>query len=102
MVLEKLTQTSSTTYPSVDFDLAIVGSGIAGATLACALKNSGLSVVLLEAQPLSAAVTRRQAYNLSILSGRIFAGIGVWDKILPQITTYRQIRLSDADHAGIV
>jgi len=102
MVLEHLTQTSSTTYPSVDFDLAIVGGGIAGATLACALKNSGLSVVLLEAQPQSTAVTRRQAYNLSLLSGRIFAGIGVWDKILPEITTYRQIRLSDADHAGIV
>jgi 2-octaprenyl-6-methoxyphenol hydroxylase len=43
-----------------------------------------------------------QAYNLSILSGRIFQGIGVWDKILPQITTYQQIRLSDADYAGIV
>ncbi|HAG85360.1 MAG TPA: 2-octaprenyl-6-methoxyphenyl hydroxylase, partial [Cyanobacteria bacterium UBA12227] len=70
--------------------------------LACALKNSGLRIVLIEAQPPSVAVARKQAYALSLLSGRIFKGIGVWDKILPQITTYRQIRLSDADYRGIV
>jgi len=85
-----------------DYDLAIVGGSIVGATLACALKNYGLSVVLIETQPQSVAVARRQAYALSILSGRIFAGIGVWEKILPQITNFRQIRLSDADHKGIV
>ncbi|HBB30671.1 MAG TPA: 2-octaprenyl-6-methoxyphenyl hydroxylase, partial [Cyanobacteria bacterium UBA9273] len=43
-----------------------------------------------------------QAYALSLLSGQIFQGIGVWDKILPQIATYRQIRLSDAEYKGIV
>ncbi|NER24610.1 MAG: FAD-dependent hydroxylase [Symploca sp. SIO1C2] len=84
------------------YDLAIVGGSIVGATLACALKNSGLTVALIESQPQSVAVARRQAYALSILSGRIFAGIGVWDKILPQITDFRQICLSDADHNGIV
>ena len=85
-----------------DYDLAIVGGSIVGATLACALKNSGLTVVLIETQTQSVAVARRQAYALSILSGRIFAGIGVWDKILPQITNFQQIRLSDAEHQGIV
>lgn len=102
MVLEQLTQTSPQLSQGFDYDVAIAGSGIAGATLACALKASGLSVVIIEAQPQSAAVARRQAYNLSILSGHIFEAIGVWDKILPQITSYRQIRLSDADHAGVV
>jgi 2-octaprenyl-6-methoxyphenol hydroxylase len=102
MALEQLTQTLPRTQQGFDYDLAIVGGGIAGATLACALKNSKLSVVLIEAQPPSVAAVKPQAYNLSILSGRIFQGIGVWDKILPQITTYRHIRLSDGDHAGIV
>ena len=107
MALKQLSQTISTpqkpTPPQgFDYDLAIVGGGIVGTTLACALKNSGLSVVLIEAQPLSVEAKKPQAYNLSLLSGRIFEGIGVWAKILPQITTYRQIRLSDADHAGIV
>ncbi|HEY9829862.1 MAG TPA: FAD-dependent hydroxylase, partial [Stenomitos sp.] len=58
--------------------------------------------VLIEAQPPSVAVARRQAYALSLLSGRILQGIGIWDKILPQITSYQQIRLSDSDHPGIV
>jgi len=102
MVLQQLTKTTPVTPLGFDYDLAIVGGSIAGATLACALKNSGLSVVLIEAQPQSVAVQRRQAYALSILSGRILEGIGVWDKILPQITTYQQIRLSDADYAGVV
>jgi 2-octaprenyl-6-methoxyphenol hydroxylase len=102
MVLEQLAKTSSSNHQSFDYDVAIAGGSIAGATLACALKNSGLKVVLIEAQPQSVAVARRQAYNLSILSGRIFEGIGVWDKILPQITTYKHIRLSDADYPGIV
>ncbi len=102
MALEQLYQTPSTTQQGLDYDLAIVGGGIAGATLACALKNSGLRIVLIEAQLQSVAVERRQAYALSLLSGRIFKGIGVWDKILPQITTYRQIRLSDTDYPSVV
>ncbi len=102
MALEQLTQTTSTTQPGFDYDLAIVGGGIVGATLASALRHSGLSVVLIETQPQPVVVERRQAYALSLLSGRIFKGIGVWDKILPQITTFRQIRLSDADHSGVV
>ncbi len=85
-----------------DYDLAIVGGGIVGLTLACALKDSGLSVVLIEAKPDSVAAAKGQAYAVHLLSGRIFEGIGVWDKILPQIATFRQIRLSDADHPSVV
>jgi 2-octaprenyl-6-methoxyphenol hydroxylase len=107
MALKQLSQTPSTLptpTPQLgfDYDLAIVGGGIVGSTLACALKNSGLSVVLIEAQPPSVEAVKPQAYNLSLLSERIFKGIGVWDKILPEVTTYQQIRLSDADHAGTV
>src|ERR687885_50885 len=102
MALEQLTKTTQTPHQGFDYDLAIAGGGIVGATLACALKNSGLSVVLIEAQPPSVEAVRPQAYNLSLLSGRIFQAIGIWDKILPQMTTYQQIRLSDADHAGVV
>jgi len=102
MAREQLTQTPSIPHTSFDYDLVIAGGSIVGATLACALQNSGLRVVLIEAQPPAVEVVKPQAYNLSILSGRIFQGIGVWEKILPQITTYRQIRLSDADYGGIV
>ncbi|MBE9226486.1 FAD-dependent hydroxylase [Phormidium sp. LEGE 05292] len=86
----------------LDYDLAIVGGGIVGATLAAALKDSGLSVALIEAQVESVSVAKGRAYAISLLSGRIFDGIGIWDKIEPQITTYQQVQLSDADYPKIV
>lgn len=85
-----------------DYDLAIVGGGIIGLTLASALKNSGLSVVLIEAKPNSVAAAKGQAYAVHLISERIFRGIGVWHKILPQIATFGQVRLSDADYPGVV
>lgn len=85
-----------------DYDLAIAGGGIVGLTLACALKDSGLRVVLIEAKPHSVAAAKGQAYAVSLLSSRIFKGIGVWDKILPQIATFNHIRLSDADYPDVV
>ncbi|MEQ8971145.1 MAG: FAD-dependent hydroxylase [Coleofasciculus sp. C1-SOL-03] len=87
---------------TLDYDLVIVGGGIVGATFACALKKSGLRIGLIEAKPQSVAVARRQAYALSLLSGRIFQGIGVWQTIQPQVATYRQIRLSDGDYPKFV
>jgi 2-octaprenyl-6-methoxyphenol hydroxylase len=85
-----------------DCDLAIVGGGIVGATLACALKDSGLKILLIEAQTLERAAAKRQAYALSILSGRIFEGIGVWKDIFPHIGKYSHVRLSDANFPSIV
>ncbi|NEO25663.1 MAG: FAD-dependent hydroxylase, partial [Kamptonema sp. SIO4C4] len=90
------------TTSALDCDLIIVGGGITGATLACALKESGLRITLIEARPLDVVAAKRQAYALTLLSGRIFAGLGVWEDILPQITRFQQIRLSDADYPHIV
>jgi 2-octaprenyl-6-methoxyphenol hydroxylase len=98
-VLPSYTSTSQVVY---DYDLAIVGGGIIGLTLACALKDSGLSVVLIEAKPYSVAAAKGQAYAVHLISERILKGIGVWDKILPQIATFSQVRLSDADYPDIV
>ncbi|MCL2934816.1 MAG: FAD-dependent oxidoreductase, partial [Trichodesmium sp. MAG_R03] len=86
----------------LDYDLVIVGGGIAGTALACALKNSGLKVALVETQSKSVVAGKKLAYNLSLISGRILDGIGVWQEILPKITTYRQISLSDGNYPRTV
>jgi 2-octaprenyl-6-methoxyphenol hydroxylase len=92
-----------TTNPNgYDYDLIIVGGGIVGLTLASALKDSGLSILLIEARVESAAVMKGQAYAVHMLSALIYEGIGVWKKILPNIETYRRVRLSDADYSGVV
>ena len=91
-------QLDSQRSPSLDYDLAIVGGGIVGLTLACALKDSGLRVALIEAQTPEQTAARRQAYAMSLLSGRIFKGIGVWPQISPHITHFQRVRLSDANY----
>jgi 2-octaprenyl-6-methoxyphenol hydroxylase len=85
-----------------DCDVAIVGGGIVGATLGAALKDSGLSTLIIEANPLEVAASREQTYALSPLSGRIFQEIGIWSEIIADLGKYRQIYLSDADDPGIV
>lgn len=86
----------------LEYDLVIVGGGIIGLTLASALKNSSLKVLLIEAKVESAAVAKGQAYAVHMLSAQIYQGIGVWDKILPHIATYRRVCLSDADYPEVV
>jgi len=107
MALTQLNQTISPqpTPPEqrgYDYDLVIVGGGIVGLTLASALKDSGLNILLIEAKVSSAAVAKGQAYAVHMLSALIYKGIGIWDKILPHIAKYRQVRLSDADYPGVV
>lgn len=107
MALTQFNQTTSSQpippeLPGYDYDLVIVGGGIVGLTLAAALKDSGLNILLIEAKVTSLAVSKGQAYAVHMLSALIYKGIGIWDKILPRIAKYRHIRLSDADYPDVV
>ncbi|WP_413198937.1 FAD-dependent hydroxylase [Nostoc piscinale] len=107
MALTQFTQTISPQQPATDkrgydYDLVIVGGGIVGLTLAAALKDSGLNILLIEAKVTSASVAKGQAYAVHLLSALIYQGIGIWDKILPHIAKYRHVRLSDADYPNVV
>ena len=82
--------------PAIHCDVAIVGGGIVGLTLAAALKSSGLKVVIVDASPRQAGLRRRRAYAVTLMSGRILSGLGIWPTVLPQVTTFNTIRLADA------
>ncbi len=82
------------------YDVAIVGGGIVGHTLALALQQSDLKVILIEAQAESLAKNR--SYVLSILSGQIFTNLGIWEQVLPHFSQFSQIQISDADHPTVV
>lgn len=91
--------------PSADrdtFDLAIVGGGIVGLTLAAALKNAGLRVAMIEALPPEQSREKPQAYALSLLSARIWQGIGIWPSLLPHLGKFERIQLSDGFYPGVV
>ncbi|MFM7382880.1 MAG: FAD-dependent hydroxylase, partial [Microcystaceae cyanobacterium] len=83
-------------------DVAIAGGGIVGLTLANALKASGLKIAIVEALPPEVLLKKPQAYALSLLSSRIFRGMGIWQRLETQVGKFSQIRLSDADFSQSV
>ncbi|HAO11036.1 MAG TPA: 2-octaprenyl-6-methoxyphenyl hydroxylase [Planktothrix sp. UBA8407] len=106
MLVQSHSQTESSVVdlskPKIDYDIVIVGGGIVGATLACGLKDSGLKITIVESQQPEVAISKKQAYALTLQTGRILKEIGVWDEILAKITTFDQINLSDSDYPRVV
>lgn len=85
-------------------DVAIVGGGLIGASLACALKSTDLDVAVIEAVPFRSEV--QPSYDEKLLtlapaSKRILDGIGVWSAIEPRgVTPIEHIHISDRGHWG--
>ena len=82
----------------IDCDVAIAGGGLVGASLALALAQLDLSVVLIEAVAVDA--TDQPSFDdrssaLSNGSQRIFAGLGVWSAIARDATPIRRVHISD-------
>lgn len=83
-------------------DVAIVGGGIVGLTLAAALAPGGLRVAVIEAQTAAAAAGRPRAYAFSLTSADIFKGLGLWPQIGPHICHFEQVQLSDGNYPRVV
>ena len=83
---------------SFDTDIAIVGGGLSGPTLALALANAGLSVTVIDAQK---AQTRMapdfdgRSYALALTSVRLLEGIGLWDAVADNAQPMLEIKVTD-------
>ena len=71
-----------------DADLIIVGGGLVGAALALSLKNTALSVILLEGRAptldFDLATWDQRVYAISRASRRLLSQIGAWERIRPE------------------
>ncbi|HEV2237999.1 MAG TPA: UbiH/UbiF/VisC/COQ6 family ubiquinone biosynthesis hydroxylase, partial [Ktedonobacterales bacterium] len=90
-----------------DFDLIIVGGGAVGAALACALKDSSLSIALLDAQAPQAfdnsAELDLRVFALSMASRRILEAVGAWEAIAAaRLSPYREMHVWDARGEGSI
>lgn len=88
---------------SADFDLLIVGGGLVGASLACALRGTGLSIGLIEAVPMAQAAADGESRALALAYGsrRLFERFDVWEAIgRREITPIERIHVSDRGHFG--
>ena len=85
-------------------DVLIIGGGLAGASLACALEGSGLSIEIIEAFPLN--TDTQPCYDdrtvaLSYGSRVIFEAMGLWDAMKDRIESIKTIHISDRGHLGV-
>ncbi len=88
---------------SCDYDILIVGGGLAGNCLALALKDTGLKLAVVEAS------TREQLQNtlagdraLALAAGTVqrLEELGAWQDIKHQATAIKNIHVSDRGHFG--
>lgn len=92
------------------FDIAIVGGGMAGSSLALLLakKIPSLSIALIEALPLGDFTDRStpaalpsyddRSSALSLGSCRIFQTLDIWAELLPYLEPIKQVHVSDRGH----
>jgi len=86
------------------FDLIIIGGGLAGASLACALKHSSLKIAVVEAYPLN--TDSQPSYDdrtiaLSYGSRCIFESMGLWSSLQTCAEAIDTIHISDRGHFGV-
>lgn len=81
-----------------DTDIAIVGGGLNGPTLALALAQVGFDVTLIDALPLAPRKTPGfdgRSYALALASTRLLRGVGVWDDVAPKAQPMLEIKVTD-------
>jgi len=87
------------------FDIAIIGGGMVGASLACALRDSGLRIAVIETVPLSAATQPSfDDRTIALAHGgrRIFETMGVWEAIDQLgVAPIEHIHVSDRGRFGL-
>ncbi|MGC1496189.1 MAG: FAD-dependent monooxygenase [Sulfitobacter sp.] len=81
-----------------DTDIAIIGGGLNGPTLALALAQTGLHITVIDALDVR---TRKNAafdgrsYALALTSTRLLQGLGVWDAVSDNAQPMLEIKVTD-------
>jgi 2-octaprenyl-6-methoxyphenol hydroxylase len=84
-------------------DVAIIGGGLVGASLALALAGTEVRVLLIESVAPEASAQPsfdERTTALGNASRRIFQGLGVWDELAREAAPIRAIHVSDAGRFG--
>ncbi len=88
------------TKADIEADVAIVGAGLVGGTLACALAGHGVRTAVIDRLDPAATVKTSfdgRASAISASSQTLLAAIGLWPHLAPSTGPIREIRVSDGD-----
>lgn len=86
-----------------EYDLVIVGGGLAGNCLALALKDTGLRIAIVEAstrEQLHASPAGDRALALAAGTVMMLESLGIWQGASHAATAIKQIHISDRGHFG--
>ena len=89
---------------SHEYDVLIVGGGLVGASLACALEGSGLRIAMVEAHALNTSSQPSfddRTVALSYGSRQILDRIGLWSQLESRVEPIKTIHISDRGHFGV-
>ena len=86
------------------FDIVIVGGGLAGASLALALRGCSIRVAVIDAAPQLISVgndSNDRYIALSDNSRKIFTTLDIWDAFAKDAIPIRNIHVSEKDVFGV-
>ncbi len=86
----------------MQYDIAIIGAGLTGATAAIALQNCARSIVIIDAHDIKNAANKIPLRGIALSDGsrRILQNIDVWNTIKDDTCAVREIRVSRKNAFG--
>jgi len=89
------------------YDVVIIGGGMVGSTLACALADSSLKVAVVEKQPADSSWSSEsvdiRVSAISRASQRIFEALGAWPAMVERrVSPYSDMAVWDASGSGSI
>lgn len=91
-------ETRGKTGAEIEVEIAIVGGGLVGMSLAAALAGNGIATCLIEAEKLpdiTGEAFDGRSSAIAYGSHLVLKGIGAWDYLEPEAEPIRDIRVSD-------
>jgi len=88
---------------NTDYDILIIGGGMIGSSLACALAPLSLKIGIVERYPFqSQAQSSFDARSIALAYGtkKIFQSMGVWDELAAAVMPITDIHISDRGQFG--
>lgn len=103
------THTKVTRPTATGADVLLVGGGLVGGTIACALAAQGIAVAVVDTERPGESQRRRdktahdgRVSAVALTSQRLFARIGVWPALQPFATPIRHIRVAEGGSTGFL